>query len=218
MKIILPFTNPKKYPLTQKFGERFMYNGVMTTHQGIDYGMPKYTDIIAPFDGRVQRTTPERTTGYGRAVYIKHKDAKKGILVALMAHLETILVEPGMKVKQGNIVGQSGRTGFWRGYNGYHVHFGLSVSGKYIDPFTLLKEQEEGQESLFNQDDAKLKSFLGGYTVEKGDSLWKISEKYYESGGHYMEIFHSNEDILKNPNLIYPGQVLRIPVLKNKGI
>jgi len=218
MKIILPFNHPEKYPITQKFGVKFLYGGKIREHAGVDFGLPKFTDVIAPFDGKVGGTTPERTTGYGRAVYIKYKDSTKGIIIALLAHLETIYVEPGYKVKKGDKIGMSGRTGFWRGVNGYHLHFGISVSGKYVDPLEFLKVKLAEPQTLFNQDDSDLKSWLGKYTVKKDDNLWKIAEHYYKSGGHFMEIYRANEDILKNPNLIYPGQVLRIPVLKNNGI
>lgn len=49
------------------------------------------------------------------------------------------------------------------------------------------------------------------HTVEKGDNLWKISEKALGNGSRYTEIFEANKPMLKDPDLIYPGQVLRIP-------
>jgi nucleoid-associated protein YgaU len=52
------------------------------------------------------------------------------------------------------------------------------------------------------------------HTVESGDSLSKISKQYYGNAMKYMVIFEANKPMLKNPNLIYPGQVLRIPKLE----
>ncbi|MGB0960267.1 MAG: peptidoglycan-binding protein LysM [Halocynthiibacter sp.] len=49
------------------------------------------------------------------------------------------------------------------------------------------------------------------HTVEKGDTLWAVSEKALGNGARYMEIFEHNKPMLKDPDLIYPGQVLRIP-------
>lgn len=49
------------------------------------------------------------------------------------------------------------------------------------------------------------------YTVIKGDCLWNIAKKYYGNGRQYPKIFNANKDKIKNPNLIYPGQVLTIP-------
>jgi nucleoid-associated protein YgaU len=49
------------------------------------------------------------------------------------------------------------------------------------------------------------------HEVVKGDTLWKIAEKYYGDGNLYKDIFEANKDILKDPNMIKIGQKLRIP-------
>ena len=51
------------------------------------------------------------------------------------------------------------------------------------------------------------------YTVQKGDTLWKIAEKFYGKGqgAKYTEIVKANTPPVKNPDLIQPGWVLRIP-------
>lgn len=49
------------------------------------------------------------------------------------------------------------------------------------------------------------------YTVESGDTLWKIAEQMYGNGSKYMKIFEANTDILENPDRIFPGQKLKIP-------
>jgi nucleoid-associated protein YgaU len=49
------------------------------------------------------------------------------------------------------------------------------------------------------------------YTVESGDTLWKIAEQHYGNGARYMVIFEANRDLLDNPDRIFPGQVLKIP-------
>jgi len=49
------------------------------------------------------------------------------------------------------------------------------------------------------------------YTVVKGDNLSKISKQYYGDPNKYNKIFEANKPMLKSPDLIYPGQVLRIP-------
>jgi nucleoid-associated protein YgaU len=49
------------------------------------------------------------------------------------------------------------------------------------------------------------------YTVAKGDTLSKISKQYYGDANKYMRIFEANKPMLKDPDKIYPGQVLRIP-------
>ncbi|MBN7773146.1 LysM peptidoglycan-binding domain-containing protein [Clostridium aminobutyricum] len=52
---------------------------------------------------------------------------------------------------------------------------------------------------------------MGTYTVVSGDSLWKIAKTYYGNGAKYTKIYNANKDKIKNPSLIYPGQVLTIP-------
>lgn len=49
------------------------------------------------------------------------------------------------------------------------------------------------------------------YTVKKGDCLWNIAKKFYGNGSKYTTIYNANRDKIKNPNLIYPGQVFWIP-------
>lgn len=49
------------------------------------------------------------------------------------------------------------------------------------------------------------------HTVEKGDTLWAISQKALGDGNRYNEIFEANKPMLSDPDKIYPGQVLRIP-------
>lgn len=49
------------------------------------------------------------------------------------------------------------------------------------------------------------------HTVVKGDCLWNIAKKYLGKGARWPEIYNLNKDKIKNPNLIYPGQVFILP-------
>jgi nucleoid-associated protein YgaU len=49
------------------------------------------------------------------------------------------------------------------------------------------------------------------YTVNKGDTLSKIAKEFYGSTNRWHEIFDANRDQISNPDLIQPGQVLKIP-------
>ena len=49
------------------------------------------------------------------------------------------------------------------------------------------------------------------YTVESGDTLSGIAKKMYGDANQYPRIFEANQPMLKDPDRIYPGQVLRIP-------
>ncbi len=49
------------------------------------------------------------------------------------------------------------------------------------------------------------------YTVEAGDTLWKIAKQFYGDGSQYLRIFEANKGLLKDPDHIFPGQELVIP-------
>jgi len=49
------------------------------------------------------------------------------------------------------------------------------------------------------------------YTVAKGDSLSKIAKHFYGNANDWRRIFEANRDQISNPDLIQPGQVLKIP-------
>ena len=48
------------------------------------------------------------------------------------------------------------------------------------------------------------------HTVKEGDTLWGIAEEQYGDGSKFNTIFEANRPMLKDPDEIYPGQVLRI--------
>lgn len=52
---------------------------------------------------------------------------------------------------------------------------------------------------------------IRSYTVVKGDSLSKIAKRLYGDANRWKEIYEANKDKIKDPDLIYPGQVLKVP-------
>lgn len=76
---------------------------------------------------------------------------------------------------------------------------------------TLGVSQVEASEMKVGGSDAPSEPVF--HEVKKGDNLWKIAEKHYGNGSKYPEIFEANKPMLKDPDLIYPGQMLRIPAL-----
>ena len=53
------------------------------------------------------------------------------------------------------------------------------------------------------------------YTVQAGDTLSKIAQSFLGDGAKFPIIFEANKEVIKDPNLIYPGQMLRIPKQTN---
>jgi nucleoid-associated protein YgaU len=54
------------------------------------------------------------------------------------------------------------------------------------------------------------------YTVKPGDTLSKIAKEHLGDANAYMAIFNANRDVLKDPDKIFPGQVLKIPQAARK--
>ena len=72
----------------------------------------------------------------------------------------------------------------------------------------------EGRLELpFKREDEALIQAMGegSITVQPGNSLWRIARKYYGKGIEYVEIFERNSHLIKDPDLIYPGQVFSLP-------
>ena len=49
------------------------------------------------------------------------------------------------------------------------------------------------------------------YTIVSGDSLSKIAKRYYGNAMDYPKLFEANKEVIKDANLIYPGQKIRVP-------
>jgi len=55
------------------------------------------------------------------------------------------------------------------------------------------------------------------YTIGSGDTLSKIAKEHYGKAGAWREIFEANRDTIENPDRIFPGQVIKLPVLPEDG-
>jgi septal ring factor EnvC (AmiA/AmiB activator) len=110
----------KEYPITQNWNDprfRSSYNifGLLG-HNGIDYGVPTGTRIVAPHGGKIVENILD-STGYGW--YIKIENDNEG---SILGHFkEQSQCRVGTEVKQGDLVGLSGSTG---NSTGPHLHWG----------------------------------------------------------------------------------------------
>lgn len=82
--------------------------------------------------------------------------------------------------------------------------------GTHIMNFVLVdKEEAEAEQTEGEREGEAPKE--KSYTVVKGDCLWSIAKKQLGNGSRWPEIHQLNKDKIKNPNLIYPGQILALP-------
>jgi murein DD-endopeptidase MepM/ murein hydrolase activator NlpD len=96
-------------------------------HAGIDFGAPWGSPIVAAADGQV--VGAGYAGGYGRQVRIVHE----GGLMTTYSHMSSIVAQPGMPVRQGQVVGYAGSSGL---ATGPHVHFEVRIGGRPVNPLT----------------------------------------------------------------------------------
>ena len=96
------------------------------------------------------------------------------------------------------------------------------VSGKALNQSTrekiiLVVGNSEGISQVDDRMDVENKEPEAVFhTVERGDTLSKISKEHYGDPNQYPLIFEANKPMLQDPDKIYPGQVLRIPPMDSK--
>jgi len=95
--------------------------------------------------------------------------------------------------------------------------YGLAASQAIREKIILLVGNSEGIAKVddriaVNREEPEARF----YTVERSDNLSKIAKEHYGDANKYSVIFEANKPMLKDPDKIYPGQVLRIPPQKKK--
>lgn len=99
-------------------------------HSGVDYAAPQGTRIYASGDGVIQRA--QVAGGYGKYVVIRHNSEYS----TGYAHMNSFAkgIRPGVRVKQGQVIGYVGSTGR---STGPHLHFEVIKNGKKVDPLKV---------------------------------------------------------------------------------
>lgn len=131
--INLPSRRPvDQMRLTSSFGNRSdPFTGRRARHNGIDIPGPTGTPIYATADGQVGRA--QRLGGYGNYIEIEHGHA----LQTRYGHLSQILVEPGQRVRRGDLIGLMGSTGR---STGPHLHYEVRIAGAPVNPIPFIAE------------------------------------------------------------------------------
>lgn len=134
-----------RFGITQLWAEnpafyaRYSYDGVaLLGHNGIDFGTPPGTPVLATEAG-VVATTGFEVGGFGNFILIDHAWGQ-----SVYGHLERIDVQQGQQVGRGAVIGRSGNTG---NSTGPHLHFAIRIQpyarsdgwGGYSDPLPYLE-------------------------------------------------------------------------------
>ena len=125
----IPPMNPdtKKYRFSSSFGYRKdPFTGRSKRHTGVDFAMKPGFPIYATGDGVVESVKFERF-GFGNQVVIDHGFGYK----TRYAHLKSVGVGEGMKVKRGECIGLSGNSGR---SSGPHLHYEVLYMGNHVNP------------------------------------------------------------------------------------
>jgi len=104
----------------------------------------------------------------------------------------------------------------------FEVELGKSYKTKQVDIAPITQPQSMGSsneitsntgsvETASEEQNISLDKTGQKYTVEKNDTLQKISMKFYGTTKKWTKIYNANKDVLKGPNKVYPGQTLNIP-------
>jgi murein DD-endopeptidase MepM/ murein hydrolase activator NlpD len=125
------FMNPREGKIGTEFGvKRFMNNVPKNPHTGVDVVAEEGEEVHAPNNGSVVLVDEQYFAG--NAIVLDHGEG----IYTMFFHLSKVLVEPGMKVKKGDVIGLVGSTGR---ASGAHLHWGVRVQGARVDPLELIK-------------------------------------------------------------------------------
>ena len=117
------------YPLTIRNPDGTVFGN---KHHGIDDPCLVGTLVFAPEAMKIEYAGTAGTAGIMVKGTISNRQWR-------FLHLSKVEVRSGQSVKQGQLIGRSGNTGY---SSGPHLHFDLAVNGKYVNPNTMIKESD----------------------------------------------------------------------------
>ena len=118
--------------ITSPFGLRIHPTlGRPIKHNGVDFGSGRGAEVYAASSGKVVLTEYNRS--YGNYVIVEHQEGSSSVY----AHLEKIIVSKGSRIKKGELIGYTGKTGRT---SGPHLHYEVRIKGIPVDPSGYLIE------------------------------------------------------------------------------
>jgi murein DD-endopeptidase MepM/ murein hydrolase activator NlpD len=104
--------------------------GYTKMHTGVDWAAPMGTPIYASGNGTVEKAGWE--SGYGKYIRLKHNNGYETAYGHMTAFARGM--DPGVKVRQGQVIGFVGSTGQ---STGPHVHYEILVNSRFVDPMRI---------------------------------------------------------------------------------
>ncbi len=128
-------------------------------HKGVDLPAPIGTHVRSVANGTIDFIGQQR--GYGNVIVVRH-DARH---MTLYAHLHQFAdgLEPGAAVRQGDLIGTVGQTG-WA--TGPHLHFEFHIDGQHVDPMAVVAQ--EPPRTLQGEERARFTALAGQYRARFG--------------------------------------------------
>ena len=119
------------------------------------------------------------------------------------------LIEGGKNISEGNVevradlIGEDGSS--------VDARAAVTFEKEQDKQIVLTKVVASGEGAGADGQGAEVKKSLPVVIIRKGDNLWRISRRLYGEGVRYTTIYKANQEQIRNPDLIYPGQVFLTP-------
>lgn len=153
------------FPITQNYGNNPAYYKQfgLAGHEGIDFGTPNGTPIVAPFDGQILRDT------FGDKVYgtftVVWDPLQK--CAVWFCHLQDVITKIGDKVKKGQVIGHTNNTG---NTTGPHLHFNFVETDANANRLNM----NNGMQGFLNALDPNLVTWKLGVVTPPSQSVANI--------------------------------------------
>lgn len=204
-----PLKDLDKSYISSKFGKRAFYNNKTKKyetgfHNGIDMTSGK---IIVATEKGIVTSARNNIEGYsekyssGNYVTINHGNG----VYTTYCHMKynSVKVKKGDSVEKGQELGLKGSTGH---STGPHLHYGVKVNSKWVNPEDYLL----GKKLLISEKNNDTKDFKE-YVIKKGDTLSDIAFQFNTTISELVKLNN-----IKNPNLIITGEILKLPISTSK--
>ncbi|MDN3718880.1 LysM peptidoglycan-binding domain-containing protein [Roseibium salinum] len=119
------------------------------------------------------------------------------------------LVEGDKNVAEGNVEVRADLIA--EGGDSVDARAAVTFSKEEDRQIVLTKVVATGVSGNAGTQGAEVQKALPVVIIRKGDNLWRISRRLYGDGVRYTTIYQANKEQIRNPDLIYPGQVFLTP-------